>query len=112
MNVCVGYQSRLQINIFMDFCLHSNPIRHKIFAYFNFLIFLDKTKVSGSCKEGDFLCPTDGTCIPGHWLCDGTVDCVRDAADEENCSEYQNIICCQALCQFSSLIFLLKISKD
>ena len=39
------------------------------------------------------MCPTDGTCIPGHWLCDGTVDCVRDAADEENCSEYQNIIC-------------------
>jgi len=45
----------------------------------------NKTKVSSSCKEGDFLCPTDGTCIPGHWLCDGTVDCVRDAADEENC---------------------------
>ena len=80
--------------------------------YFKFVIFLDKTKVSSSCKEGDFLCPTDGTCIPGHWLCDGTVDCVRDAADEENCSEYQNIICCQALCQFSSLIFSLKIGKD
>ena len=55
-------------------------------------VLLDKSG-SDKCKEEEFRCHADGSCIPADWRCDGIVDCVRDAADEEDCSEYSPNIC-------------------
>ena len=39
--------------------------------------------VGGPCYSNEFACPS-GTCLPGHWRCDGEDDC-GDGADEAGC---------------------------
>ncbi|ELU00583.1 hypothetical protein CAPTEDRAFT_171854 [Capitella teleta] len=36
------------------------------------------------CNEDQFECPSDNSCIPHDWMCDGTADC-EDLSDEVNC---------------------------
>ncbi len=38
------------------------------------------------CDDKDFLCVSDGRCIPRLWLCDQDEDC-SDGSDEADCTE-------------------------
>ena len=42
-----------------------------------------------SCKEDEFRCEAEGTCIPQGWHCDGHQDC-KDGLDETTCSKTLN----------------------
>ena len=77
-----------------------------------FMIFcLDKSG-SDKCKDDEFRCHADGSCVPADWRCDGIVDCVRDAADEEDCSEYCHIFSIQFLIPSSSLQRLIALREN
>ncbi|PVD21921.1 hypothetical protein C0Q70_17724 [Pomacea canaliculata] len=39
------------------------------------------------CPIGDFMCASDGDCIPENWRCDEEMDC-EDGTDERNCETY------------------------
>lgn len=39
------------------------------------------------CPIGDFMCASDGDCIPENWRCDEEMDC-EDGTDERNCECY------------------------
>lgn len=48
------------------------------------------------CSDKEFRC-SDGSCIAGHWYCDGDTDC-KDGSDEESCRECLRLPGHWALC--------------
>ena len=39
---------------------------------------------ANGCREDEYKCQGDSTCIPSEWICDGENDC-GDATDEQDC---------------------------
>lgn len=40
-----------------------------------------------ACTEDEFICTSDGTCIPERWLCDQHPDCEDTSDEPHNCTE-------------------------
>ena len=50
--------------------------------------------VSGNgCTAVEYRCRVTGECIPAQWICDGEVDCLGSASDEEKCEGRFQCIC-------------------
>ena len=40
---------------------------------------------TNDCATEEYRCPVETTCIPTEWICDGEIDCLGTASDEEKC---------------------------
>ncbi len=56
-------------------------MKYFVLACFSLLI----SRGASQCTPHGFECPSDNTCIPIGWRCDGEADCDVDGADEMGC---------------------------